>query len=169
MKVQDFFSFVQLGVGIHAGTAILQLSVEFGLAPIERRIDNISAWLDDERREGNVLESREQEIKYIKTILYIYKSQYSNLYRRTVLVTLGFGGFLAFVLAIMSFIADSNISTIVGLFLIILSVIPAMLTFSYLWQKSTVALMPIEQLIRRMEGAIRAPSDRPMAKISHTA
>jgi hypothetical protein len=41
MKYGDLSSIVQLGVGIHLGTAVLQLYSELGMAPMERRLARI--------------------------------------------------------------------------------------------------------------------------------
>jgi len=41
MKYGDLSSIVQLGVGLHVGTAVLQLYSELGVAPMERRLARI--------------------------------------------------------------------------------------------------------------------------------
>ena len=41
MKYGDLSSIVQLGVGLHVGTAVLQLYSELGMAPMERRLARI--------------------------------------------------------------------------------------------------------------------------------
>jgi hypothetical protein len=160
VKVQDFFSVVQLGVAVHAGTAFLQLSGEFGIAPVERRVGNISAWIADERELGNVLEDEAEELKDIIMMIYIFKEQYYKVYRNHVTVTLSFSAALAFCLAVMSFLADADISVLAGLGLILLSFVPAVLTFASLWQQSANALAPIERAVCRMEDAIHTPTCR---------
>jgi hypothetical protein len=155
--VQDFFTVVQLGVGIHAGTAILQLSGEFGIAPVERRVDNIARWLGEEREENNILSEQEDQLKAIKARIYIYKLQYAYVYRKQVYIMLGFAAGLLFCLDIMSFVAEADISLLIGLSLVLLCVFPAALYFAYLWQQSTAALAPIERAVSRMEEAIRMP------------
>ena len=41
MKYGDLASIVQLGVGLHVGTAVLQLYGELGVQPLERKISGI--------------------------------------------------------------------------------------------------------------------------------
>jgi hypothetical protein len=155
MKVQDFFSIVQLGVGIHVGTAILHLIGEFGVAPVERRIENIAMWLREESA-GIKLEDEEEELKDIQLLVHIYKTEYTNEYRKLAIGMIGVAGVLAFALAIMSFVADSDISIVVGLGLVLLSFVPAMIAFAYMLQKATAALAPIIRQVDGMEGSMRA-------------
>jgi hypothetical protein len=156
MKVQDFFSIVQLGVGIHVGTAILHLIGEFGVAPVERRIENIAMWLREESAAGIKLEDEEEELKDIQLLVHIYKTEYTNEYRKLAIGMIGVAGVLAFALAIMSFVADSDISIVVGLGLVLLSFIPATIAFAYMLQKATAALEPIIRQVDGMEGSMRA-------------
>jgi hypothetical protein len=41
MKNGDLSSVVQLGVGLHVGTAVLQIFADFGVTPLERRIARV--------------------------------------------------------------------------------------------------------------------------------
>jgi len=41
MKYGDFSSLVQLGIGLHLGTALLQMYGELGVAPLVRTIDRV--------------------------------------------------------------------------------------------------------------------------------
>jgi hypothetical protein len=45
MTFGDFSSLVQLGVGLHAGTALFQLLSEFGVAPLERRLGRLEDYV----------------------------------------------------------------------------------------------------------------------------
>jgi hypothetical protein len=155
MKVQDFFSIVQLGVGIHVGTAILHLIGEFGVAPVERRIENIAIWLREESAASIKLEDEEEELKDIQLLVHIY-TEYTNEYRKLAIGMIGVAGVLAFALAIMSFVADSDISILVALGLVLLSFIPATIAFAYMLQKATAALAPIIRQVDGMERSMHA-------------
>jgi hypothetical protein len=155
MKVQDFFSIVQLGVGIHLGTAVLHLTGEFGIAPVERRVDNIANWLREERETGNMLEAKEDELKDIQMRVNIFKTQYANAYRKLVIFMVGWAGILTSLLAVTSFNADADIGIAAGMLIVLACVLPACLSFAYIWQRSRDALAPILRSVGRMEGAIR--------------
>jgi hypothetical protein len=154
MKVQDFFSIVQLGVGIHAGTALLQLSGEFGLAPVERRIDNLTTWLEQSAIEGRSLPECEDDLRVVKTRLQTARAGYQRIYRNCVYVTFGFGIFLAWLLAVMSFLADADIDYLPGLGIVLLCFVPAIITYAILWGKVTKALEPIRMAVERIEEQI---------------
>jgi hypothetical protein len=42
MKLGDFASVLQLGVGLHVGSALLQTVAEFGSSPISKRIERLA-------------------------------------------------------------------------------------------------------------------------------
>lgn len=164
MKVQDFFSVVQLGVGVHAGTAILQLSGEFGIAPVERRIENMRPWLENERVQFDqnpnaVIEEKlseyEDKLNRIDADIAITKIQFQNLYKRCISISFGFGALLLFILSIMSFVADSDISEIVGLFIVFLCFVPALMIYIIIDHKVSQALLPVINRLSKLENLIR--------------
>jgi hypothetical protein len=157
MNVQDFFSIVQLGVGIHAGTAILQLSGELGVSPVERRLSNISSWLEQENADEALLDEIREDMQIEKTNLIVYKAQYANAYRLSVNLNFAFGALLAVVLVFMSFLASSSIGTLLALILVLLCFLPATLIFCWFWHVSNEALLPIRDAVSRLEAKIRAP------------
>jgi hypothetical protein len=63
MKYGDLSSIVQLGVGLHVGTAVLQLLLDFGATPLERRIGRIRTLFnlpEHERPPANLGEELDQ-------------------------------------------------------------------------------------------------------------
>lgn len=163
--MQDFFSIVQLGVGIHAGTAILQLSGELGVGPVERRVNSLQLWLEEEKAEigekaaaqEKQLEEFDERLSILRTDISIYRVRYERLYRRSIYGTFGFAGGLSFTLAIMSFLADSDISIVLGLLLVLLCFVPATLIFANLWQVSSNALTSIRQKVTDLENRLVQP------------
>jgi hypothetical protein len=151
MKVQDFFSVVQLGVGIHAGTAILQLSGELGIAPIERRVGALQSWLQEERELGHELEDENDKLGIIRTDITVYRIRYEKLYRRSVGWTFTFGIILAFALAAMSFFADYNIADLWATLLVMTCFVPATVIFAYLWTTASTNLAPIKRKLSDLE------------------
>jgi hypothetical protein len=159
MKAQDFYSIIQLGVGIHAGTAFLQLSGEFGVAPLERRLNNIESWLQEEREEGHILERQEDNLKDIKTRIYIFKIQYNNVYRNHVIATFIVALILSTILGIISFFAESEISERMGILFLFLSIFPAIFIFASLWHRASPGLASVKAAIERLEVSILIPPD----------
>jgi hypothetical protein len=157
MNVQDFFAIVQLGVGIHAGTAILQLSGELGVAPVERRIDALEAWIRQEKERGFELEDNSERLALIRVDLIVFRARYDRLYTNSVRMTFAFGSLITLMLAVMSFFAQTEISACVGVFIVSVSVFPAIAIFVRLWRISSKALDPIKAKITSVENAIRSP------------
>jgi hypothetical protein len=151
MKVQDFFSVVQLGVGIHAGTAILQLSGELGIAPVERRVAALQSWLQEEKETGHDLEDENDKLSIIRSDITVYRIRYEKLYRRSVGWTFTFGCVLAIGLAVMSFIADAQIHEPWGTAIIVMCFLPATVIFAYLWHTSSSNLVPIKRKLSALE------------------
>jgi hypothetical protein len=157
MKVQDFFTVVQLGVGIHAGTAILQLSGELGIAPIERRVDALQSWLEEEKEQGHDLADENDKLAIIRAEMAIYRVRYEKMYRRSVMWTFAFGCLLAFALAVMSFIADQDINFDIAIIIVLLCFMPAALIFAYLWHMSSANLLPIDRKVSALEDRVLNP------------
>lgn len=156
MNVQDFFSVVQLGVGIHAGTAFLQLSSEMRVAPTERRLENVGRWINEEKvRAGTHITSNiEEEFDEIQTNLRVYRQIFQNKYTIHSCLTFGFGAAILFMLCVMSFIADTKITELTGLFIVLFSICPALFIFISFWHDSSQALRPIEDSIAALERKI---------------
>lgn len=157
MNVQDFYSIVQLGVGIHAGTAILQISGELGVAPVEKKVANIKEWLREEKDRGFQLEEIEDKLNLIKIDLSVFRSNYDRLYRGSVHWTFGFGCLLTLMLVLMSFFAEVKISTFVGLLIVGLSTVPAVAIFAHLWYKSSDSLRDISMKLSAIEADVKSP------------
>ena len=157
MNVQDFFSIVQLGIGIHAGTAILQISGEFGVAPVERRVAAMESWIRQEKERGFELEGESDKLALVRVDLILFKANYDHLYTRSVYGTFAFGGLLTLMLAGMSFFAQAEICLMTGLMIVGLSVLPALVIFGRLWWKSSGALAPIETKVKVLESRVKSP------------
>ena len=85
------------------------------------------------------------------------RAKYDLLYRRSVRSTFAFGCVLILMLAIMSFIAQMEISTLAGIIIVGLSILPAIIIFARLWHKSSRALEPIKAKLTKMETGITSP------------
>lgn len=157
MNLQDFFSIVQLGVGVHAGTAILQLTGEFGVAPVERRLAALHRWIAKERERGFKLEREVERLSLIEVDLILFKSKYDRVYRRSVNWTFGCGALLTLALAAMSFAAQYEVNVYLGLMIVTFSIAPAPLIFGNLLRVSSGSLRRIKKRLTTMEKGVRSP------------
>jgi hypothetical protein len=157
MNLQDFFSIVQLGVGIHAGTAILQLSGELGVTPVERRIDDIEVWIRREKERGFELVADTDQLELLRVDLILFRTRYDRLYRRSIHRTFLFGCLITLMLAVMSFFAQCEICVWAGLAIVAFSILPAAIIFARLWRVSSRALEPIKVSLATMESNIKSP------------
>lgn len=144
MIVQDFFSVVQLGIGLHAGTALLQVSAELGAVPLERRLNMLEEQVKELDPSRQNYEDIFEELKDIKSNWAIYNIRQYNTYRKMVVSTFVCAGLLTMILAVLSFLASAEISMIWGILLVGVSLAPAAVIFCYFWEKMQTALNPIE-------------------------
>jgi hypothetical protein len=78
MKYGDFSSLVQLGVGIHLGTALLQLYGELGVQPLVRTIARIESLFVDETE---LPKDVEDELRRLECDFDIFKIRLFNEYK----------------------------------------------------------------------------------------
>lgn len=155
MKVQDFFSLVQLGVGIHAGTAILQLAAEFGIPPVERRFLIVERWVNEEKKVGKCVVRLEEALTDIFFDIVIFREQYFQEYRMFSKYLFGCAGILAIFLIVMSFMSDVDISWPVGVALSVVNFAPACVLYTLLSRRVSKASNPIVAKIENLENTLR--------------
>jgi hypothetical protein len=109
MKYGDFASLVQLGVGLHVGTALLQLYGELGVAPLARalsRTRGLFAAPENERPPKEI----EEELERLESRYEIFKVRLFKEYRKYVFFNLLAAALLAIILTIIAFKADDAIT-----------------------------------------------------------
>src|SRR5262245_44387683 len=108
MKYGDLSSIVQLGVGLHVGTAVLQVFGEFGVAPLERRIARIRSLfrLPDPERPP---QSLEEELDQLESRYELFKIDFFNQYRWCVVIYTIVAAVLAVFLIVIAVKADEVI------------------------------------------------------------
>ncbi|MET4290922.1 hypothetical protein ABIB06_002453 [Bradyrhizobium sp. LB8.2] len=134
MKYGDFSSIVQLGVGLHIGSAVLQLYGEIGAEPLVRTLSRIRASIDDlDKAKGQ--EARE-EYEQLASDYDIFKirlfNEYKNYVKINSVVALG----LFIVLVIIAFKNDDPIEgdwAMIAIPIVALAVLPALVTLGSLW------------------------------------
>jgi hypothetical protein len=147
MKYGDFSSLVQLGVGLHAGTALLQLYGEIGAQPLIRRIARIKALIDD----GEGSPNTQDQLTKIESDLDIFKIKHFNEYTKYVWINCGVAALLAAVLIFISYMYDDPISEAASIFVVCASLFPAPITLWILWHDASVASKHINAEAQALE------------------
>lgn len=147
MKYGDFSSLVQLGVGLHFGTAVLQLYGELGVQPLVRTIARTRSLFlvpDDDRPPKAI----EDQLDRIESKYEIFKIRLFNEYKRYVLVNSVVALLLAILLTVIAFKADDIITEdwqSVTALIVALSLLPAPITLCVLWYDAAKQVRPMKQ------------------------
>jgi hypothetical protein len=151
MKYGDLSTIVQLGVGLHLGTAVLQFYTELGIRPLEAKIARIKTLFLVENPAERPPDALQEELDQLESRYELFKIEFFREYRGCV----GFMAIVAFVLVIfLIMIALWAGVTIEGSWYwfpvtaIILSFVPAPVTLGLL---SLVAGLRIKPLRRDTE------------------
>lgn len=155
MKYGDFSSLVQLGVGLHAGTALLQLFGEFGLQPIERQMARIKDVLEDEEGKSKSSELS-GKLSQLDAELAIFRIKLFNEYKKYVRANFGIAAILVLCLVIISFVFDYEIDSSVAILFAALSCLPAPITLFSLWVDASKEVKPLRKRIVELEDAVVA-------------
>ncbi|MCW2272732.1 hypothetical protein GJ654_01400 [Rhodoblastus acidophilus] len=177
MKLSDFESLVQLGVGIHAGTAFFSMLNEIQLQPIAGRIAEVEAWLKDckskyiDNKRGfyfyeflNKKNKTELEIKVdelidklngIRTSIKICRIQHFNEFKKLTKINFSVGGLLLMVLVVASFCPDAELNVWTAILLSGLCFCPALWSFIRLWRRGRDALAPALDRLAFLEAIMR--------------
>jgi hypothetical protein len=132
MKLGDFSTLLQLGIGLHLGTAFFEIVAEFARSPLERKLTRLRE-LASVRNLPEAAETALDALGDLET-----KSvQFFNDYRN-IIVGNGLVGFLLLLTLIwISVDADASVPVPLAVLLITLSVIPAPFSVTFLWRRWT--------------------------------
>jgi hypothetical protein len=147
MKYGDFSSLVQLGVGLHIGTALLQLYGELGMQPLVRVLNRTRSLFLVPLPERPPKEL-EEELARIESRYEIFKIQFFQEYRKFVRINMVVAIMLAIILVAIAYKAQDNIGegyewqTIV---MFALSLLPAPVTLGVLWVDANHQVKPMKE------------------------
>lgn len=153
MKYGDFASLVQLGVGLHVGTALLQLYGELGVAPLTRalgRTRSLFAAPNNERPPAII----EEELERLESRYEIFKVRLFKEYRKYVFFNLGAAGLLAGMLIGIAFKTDDPITDgweWVAIVTVAMSVLPGPISLAALWFDANRQLKPMRETADELE------------------
>jgi hypothetical protein len=146
MKYGDFSSLVQLGVGLHVGTALLQLYGELGVQPLVRTIARTRSLfvVPENERPPKTIES---ELDRLESKYEIFKIRLFNEYKKYVLVNSLVALLLAILLTIIAFKAGDQITDdwdMVTIFIVFISIFPAPISLGILWFDAGQQVKPMK-------------------------
>lgn len=145
MKYADFSSLVQLGVGLHLGTALLQMYGELGVAPLVRTIARTRSLFmvpEDERPPKPL----EDELDRLESHYEIFKIQLFQEFRKYVLINSIFAAVLAVILAVIAYKAEDPITNgweWTAVAMVAISILPAPVTLGVLWWDANNRVEPM--------------------------
>ncbi|MEY9591406.1 hypothetical protein ABIA06_003697 [Bradyrhizobium yuanmingense] len=145
MKYGDLSSIVQLGVGLHIGTAVLQLYGELGIAPLERRISRLRMLFRAPEPERPSPEL-EEELNWVEARYDLFKIEFFREYRWCVVANTVVAVALAALLVAIAILADREIADGYEWFPVIAigaSYFPAACIFGSLWIDAQRRVRPL--------------------------
>jgi hypothetical protein len=163
MKLSDFSSVLQLGVGLHAGTVLLQAIAEFASAPMSHRIERLArvAQLRRQRfehdgKDTSAIEAIQSDILDAQSALELKKVWFFMEYKIAAamnsIVALTLFGFLVWA----AIVADYEVSPRLAFLIVFLSAGPAILSLLTLWWRWHSNTNGIRTTIQKQEGRLFA-------------
>ena len=152
MNFGDFSSLVQLGVGLHLGTALLQMYGEIGLQPMIRLIERMQNVVEDPNHPPQ--EEHRDQLATIISRFGVYKIQMFTDYKRYLVANSVVAALLTLILVFISYCYSTPISPQCSIIFVALSILPAPVTLFCHWHDATKALRPLLEAAKKLEGKI---------------
>lgn len=150
MKYGDFSSLVQLGVGLHAGTALLQLYGELGLQPFMRSLERLRERRDNKSSPPKLADF-DDELHQLEARFAVFRIRFFNSYKTSAKINLVVGIGLAVLLMVIAFIADELLSISGGILISAACLLPATITLAVLWWDASTNLSPLLKSAEKLE------------------
>jgi hypothetical protein len=151
---------VQLGVGLHAGTALFQSVFELAGTPLANRVSRLAELAEAKTKRDQSFQDKLDMAHDIMGDLENKRLLFHREYKNLVLANGGVAIALLVALSYISFDAQEKIPWPVGLFLVTLSLLPAtgsLLLLSNSWSKK---MAPLRSSIEALESALLNPTGR---------
>ncbi|CCD89196.1 membrane protein of unknown function [Bradyrhizobium sp. ORS 285] len=159
MKYADFSSVVQLGVGLHVGTAVLQLYGELGLQPLNRALARINSLFLAPEHERPAKEL-EDELLSLEGKYEIFKIRLSKEFEKYILGNSFVAITLAVILVVLAYKADDPISEgweAISLLFVGLSLLPAPVSLGVFWFDADRQVKPLREEADALERKAQSP------------
>lgn len=148
MNYGDLSSIVQLGVGLHLGTALLQLYGELGLQSMNRSIDRIN---ELQEAHSEKITEHHEEIEEVDLEYRLFKIKLANEYKKYVVMNAVVAFVLALILVYISFNSLMPASEMASIWIVALSLIPAPILLSVFWWDASKSVSPLKAKIDKLE------------------
>lgn len=151
MEYGDFSSLVQLGAGLHIGSALLQLYGEIGLRPINSTLARISGIL---AKVGSDCDDLREEEANIIGEYEVFKVQLFNEYRTYIFANSGIAVSLIVWLIVISLNFHAPMFDTPAVLTIAISVLPAPIMLAVFWYTASRKVQPIYSKAVKLEKAV---------------
>lgn len=136
MTLGDFSSVVQLGVGLHAGTALLEPIAEFTQSALSRRLGRLHKIAELKLKHGRPgAQDVYDHASDLLGDLEVKKVQFFNEYKTVVEVNGAVAIVLALLLALLAFRFSEETNAIIGSMITLTSLGPASASLLFLWSR----------------------------------
>ena len=149
MYFGDFSSVVQLGVGLHLGTALLQMYGEIGLQPMIRSIERMQNVAGDPNHPPK--DEHRDELAAIVSRFEVYKIQMFTDYKRYLIANSVVAAMLILILVFISYCYSMPITPQYSIIFVALSILPAPITLFCHWYDANKALRPLLGAAKALE------------------
>jgi hypothetical protein len=150
MKYGDFSSLVQLGVGLHVGTALLQLYGDLGLQPLARKIERIRTIFIDHPPTGDL----QDQFHRLEGDFDIFKIDLFKEYKKYIIFNSAVAVILMFMLVLIAFKADDQITLGGTIPFVAGSILPALISLGCLWRDASNAMRPLNERAEALEAKV---------------
>lgn len=152
MKYGDFASLVQLGAGLHIGTALLQTYGEIGVAPLLRTLSRINSLMQELKGSNQALvDDLAEELDHINANFEIFRIQLFNEFKKYVVINSIVAVILVVALVMIAYKTGDDLSPEMAVFLIFASVVPGPLSVAVLWIDASHELAPLKKRADSLE------------------
>lgn len=149
----DFSSVVQLGVGLHLGTALLQFYGELGVQPLVRILERTrSLFLAPEAEQPS--KHLEAELMRLESEYEIFKIRLFQEYQKYVCINTSVALILAGILVAIAYKATDPVPEgheWITIFIVAFSVLPAPITLGSLWWDANRQVKPMKERANELE------------------
>jgi hypothetical protein len=146
MNYGDFSNLVQLGVGLHAGTALLQLYGQIGEQPLIQVLGRTRSLFQAPESERPA-KHLEEELARLERRYEIFKIQFFQEYQKYVQINSGVAIALAVILVIISYKSSDKVGhgyTWLTVLMCALSLLPAPSSLFMLWMDANQQVKPMK-------------------------
>jgi hypothetical protein len=158
MTLGDFSSVVQLGVGLHAGTALLQSIAELTATPLSRQLGRLLKISEVKLARDASFQDIHDQACDLAGDLEIKKVQFFNEYREVVAINTAVAGVLALLLGVIAFLFGEEIHPGIGFLITLASFAPAPLSLWFLWSRWTANTVSLKESVNTLHRRMFDPS-----------